>query len=482
MAMGIHVRLIGGLVLLMARANHATVTTLHHLAATVAGMRIVIVTVVVAAQDATTVGAPGSFVASRVLPWTARGSARGRAMASAMTRPGGVTTSTAISSFVMPEARRWLRHILAVTLHFTRVRDPRRDVDAAACAVPPVLLSGVAVQRPPRHPARPRFPLGACSPGIRSSRGGGNDGSPRPAMKVVALPKGRYRVGCVYRRRPRLVTKDQVGPVPGAAAGDNNLAVWDGSRMNFADSVSLIPVQRAVKSILDSLPTCPAMQLLPLVQSEEDHVLLGSPCSTVAAGYNAEAATDSNIGAFSRTTAVVSEPSADVAAVSTNTQSHLLNTIFTKPSPAILDRPLLLPTERVTTPVTTLSTVPAAPARRIKQRHDFNLSMVRRSARLANGPRTTAMQRAQCILCRKLGLLANDDATDFNTALQEFQDWFKKPLTVEMGTALDALFSLDKPDTVRLDKALMGIARDAIAEIQEEVDAMHAEARAVAAV
>ena len=52
---------------------------------------------------------------------------------------------------------------------------------------------------------------------------------------------------------------------------------------------------------------------------------------------------------------------------------------------------------------------------------------------------------------------------------------------MEMGTALDALFNLDTPDTVRLDKALMGIAGDAIAEIQEEVDAMHAEARAVTA-
>jgi hypothetical protein len=65
--------------------------------------------------------------------------------------------------------------------------------------------------------------------------------------------------------------------------------------------------------------------------------------------------------------------------------------------------------------------------------------------------------------------------------LPEFQDWFKKPLTVEMGTALDALFNLDKPDTVCLDKALMGIVGDAIAEIQEEVNAMHVEAKAVAA-
>jgi hypothetical protein len=130
------------------------------------------------------------------------------------------------------------------------------------------------------------------------------------------------------------------------------------------------------------------------VQSAEDHVMLGSPCSTVAAGYNAEAAMDSNVGAFSRTTAVVCEPSADVAAVSTTMQSHLLNTIFTKASPAILDRPVLHPSEGVTTPVTTLSTIPAAPARRIKQRHDFNLSTVRRSARLANGSQTTAMQRA----------------------------------------------------------------------------------------
>ena len=144
--MGIHVRMIGGLVLLTASANHVTVTTLHHLAATVAGMRMVIVTVVVAAQDATTVGAPGSFVASRGLPGTASGSARGRAMASAMTRPGGVTTSTTISSLIMSEARQWLRHMLAVT---RRLVVTRRDVDAAVCAVPPVLLSGVAVQRPP---------------------------------------------------------------------------------------------------------------------------------------------------------------------------------------------------------------------------------------------------------------------------------------------------------------------------------------------
>jgi hypothetical protein len=52
------------------------------------------------------------------------------------------------------------------------------------------------------------------------------------------------------------------------------------------------------------------------------------------------------------------------------------------------------------------------------------------------------MQRTQRVLCRKLGLLANDDAADFDIALQEFQDWFKKPLTVEMGTALDALLIL----------------------------------------
>jgi hypothetical protein len=146
MNLDIHVRMIGGLVLLTARANHATITTLHHLAATIAGMRMVIVTIVVAAQDATTVGAPGSFVASRVLPWTASGSARGRATASAMTHPGGVTTSTAINIFVMPEACRWLRHMVAVTLHFTRMRDPRRDVEVVASAVPPVLLSGMAVQ------------------------------------------------------------------------------------------------------------------------------------------------------------------------------------------------------------------------------------------------------------------------------------------------------------------------------------------------
>ena len=209
-------------------------------------------------------------------------------------------------------------------------RDPaRRGRSRVRRSTRVAVRRGRSATPPPRHPARPRFPPSACSPGIRSSRGGGNDGSPRPAVKAAALPKGRYRVGCVYRRRPRLVPKGQVDSVPGAAAGDSNLAVWDGSRMKFADNVSLIPVQRAFTTILDSLPTCPAMQLLPLVQSEEDHVLLGSPCSTVAAGYNAEAVKDSNVDASSRMIAAVHEPSTDVAAVSTTAQSHLLHTLFT---------------------------------------------------------------------------------------------------------------------------------------------------------
>jgi hypothetical protein len=49
------------------------------------------------------------------------------------------------------------------------------------------------------------------------------------------------------------------------------------------------------------------------------------------------------------------------------------------------------------------------------------------------------------------------------------------------GDGSGCFVNLDKPDTVRFDKALMGIAGDAIAEIQEEVDAMHAEAIAVVA-
>jgi hypothetical protein len=91
------------------------------------------------------------------------------------------------------------------------------------------------------------------------------------------------------------------------------------------------------------------------------------------------------------------------------------------------------------------------------------------------------MQRAQHNLCRKLGLLANDGTPNFDNAFQDFQAWFQKPLSKEAGAALEAMFNIHMPDNEHVDKALMGIAGEAIEEIQDEMDNLQAEARSNAA-
>jgi hypothetical protein len=115
--------------------------------------------------------------------------------------------------------------------------------------------------------------------------------------------------------------------------------------------------------------------------------------------------------------------------------------------------PQLMPAE---TPV--VATAAAKTTQNIKHRRLFNLSAVRRSARLTNGPHMSIMQRAQHNLCRKLGLLANDGTPNFDNAFQDFQAWFQKPLSKEAGVALEALFNIHMPDTKHVDNALMGIA------------------------
>lgn len=146
--------------------------------------------------------------------------------------------------------------------------------------------------------------------------------------------------------------------------------------------------------------------------------------------------------------------------------NDLLNNLFITPTPAILDS-RMMPTSTPTaaTNVSVVATGDETLNHRPNHRRGVNLSAVRRSARLANGPKMSITQRAQRNLCRKLGLLANDDSSNFEAALQEFKAWFREPLTTEeMGVTLEALFNLVKPDSLSVDKALMGIAGDAIVE------------------
>jgi hypothetical protein len=81
-------------------------------------------------------------------------------------------------------------------------------------------------------------------------------------------------------------------------------------------------------------------------------------------------------------------------------------------------------------PTPTLAALPSptpAPPPRRRPRRVFDMSMVRRSARLSNAPRILVVQKAEHNLCRKLGLL-NNDMPQIESALQEYIAMFHGPL------------------------------------------------------
>ena len=94
------------------------------------------------------------------------------------------------------------------------------------------------------------------------------------------------------------------------------------------------------------------------------------------------------------------------------------------------------------------------------------MSSVRRSARLAKNQPMTQMQRAQQNLCRKLGLL-QDDLQPVETALQEFVAMFNGPLPDQVIAALAEMFNLDDSPAMEIDDALINMAGEGIADLQE---------------
>jgi hypothetical protein len=129
--------------------------------------------------------------------------------------------------------------------------------------------------------------------------------------------------------------------------------------------------------------------------------------------------------------------------------SRGVDALFTAPTPVVLQPPA---------------------TRRLRQRRAFDMSAVRRSARLAKKPAVPAVERAQRNLCRKLGLPAVE-SEPIETVLQDFIAMFRGPLPPHIVGALTAIFSLDDDDTGKLDDALLQHAGTAVVELsppQEE--------------
>ncbi|CAN6311750.1 unnamed protein product [Urochloa humidicola] len=124
-----------------------------------------------------------------------------------------------------------------------------------------------------------------------------------------------------------------------------------------------------------------------------------------------------------------------------------------------------------------LFTAPASPLHRCppvrapRRRWGFDMSAVRRSARLAAKPAMPSLQRAQNNLLRKLGLQV-DDHTPIEEVLREYVKSITGPLPEYIIAALATLLDLDDDDKDKMTKALLQHAGDGVAELQEEQEAL----------
>jgi hypothetical protein len=108
--------------------------------------------------------------------------------------------------------------------------------------------------------------------------------------------------------------------------------------------------------------------------------------------------------------------------------------------------------------------------RRTRLPRTFDMSAVRRSARLAKKPAIPAVERAQRNLCRKLGLQASE-TDSIDSVLRDYLDMFRGPLPPHVIDALTAIFRLDDEDTEVLDAALLQHAGTDVVEVTVQAEA-----------
>nr|TKW39055.1 hypothetical protein SEVIR_1G154701v2 [Setaria viridis] len=122
-----------------------------------------------------------------------------------------------------------------------------------------------------------------------------------------------------------------------------------------------------------------------------------------------------------------------------------INSLFCNPPPPLLQEP---------------------EPRRQHQRRTFDMTAVRRSARLARKPSIPVTEKAQRNLCRKLGL-TTEEKTSIDEILRDFLSMFQGPLLENIVAALTAIFGLDDEGADMLGDALMNHAGTAAAELQQ---------------
>jgi hypothetical protein len=264
--------------------------------------------------------------------------------------------------------------------------------------------------------------------------------------------------------------------------GQGNEALSSHDIQKATKPPSLVPVGTVFSRILNALPpncnkvkaTTPSDSSLAAVEQALQQIELASAAEPPAEHslptspiVNAEAAHFRNLVEgleLSASAAAVDQnqdldPMGDAVVMPSSVQdATTCNAVafFVNPTPPILQEP---------TPPQTAATPAPAPCRR--QQRVFDMSSVRRSARLAAARPMTQMQRAQQNLCRKLGLL-HEDVQPVEAALQEFVAMFNGPLPADVIAALTEIFNLSDDTAAEMDEALIDMAGDGVADLQEE--------------
>ena len=78
------------------------------------------------------------------------------------------------------------------------------------------------------------------------------------------------------------------------------------------------------------------------------------------------------------------------------------------------------------------------------------------------------MQRAQRNLCRKLGIL-NDEEAPIEVALHEFVDMFNGPLPADVDAALNENFNLNDNEVEAMNNALIGMVGEGVGDLQDVI-------------
>jgi len=101
-----------------------------------------------------------------------------------------------------------------------------------------------------------------------------------------------------------------------------------------------------------------------------------------------------------------------------------------------------------------------------RRRRVYDMSKVRRSARLAMKPVMPAEKKAQINLCRQLGL-AEEEQVTMEEVLRDYIAMFSGPVPEHIIVALSTFFDLHSELAAELDGALLELAGDGLDDLLE---------------